>query len=502
MGQANRKRKGRSRPADAGGRSTRAPAPTPPGGGQSERPRLGLRQLSGFFDKQWLAFQTALTYRYVFYGGSRGPGKSYWLRWFLILFCILAWRRFGLVGVTVGLFCEDYPTLRDRQITKLALLPRWLGQVHESKDHGLVFQLNARYGGGRVALRNLDDPSKYQSAEFAAIGVEELTRNPKAVFDSLRGSLRWPGLEHTPFVAAGNPGGIGHAWVKALWIDRVFPPELAAEADEFRYIRALPSDNPHLPAGYWHMLLTLAPDLRRAWLEGDWDVFEGMAFSAFRRHLHVVRPVELPRHWPRWRSVDWGSAAPFSCLWLAQDPDIGRVVAYRQVYQAGLTDRQQAALILANSPEHEQVNITYADPSMWTKKAFENTVFSSADEYRKAGVPLTPAVNDRIGGKRKVDTLLANLPDGRPGLLIFDTCSDLVRTLPALPYSKIHPEDVDSDAEDHAYDSLRYGLTRVKPRTPAAPPDTLAALALLAAKDPLAARAVALAGGGLKSKDL
>lgn len=459
------------------------------------RQRLSLRQLAGFFKKQRHAYRTALRHRYTFYGGSRGPGKSYWLRWFLILFLVRCYVRHGLTHVTVGLFCENYPTLRDRQITKLAQLPHWLGEVHTTESDGLCFFLNERFGGGKIALRNLDDPSKYQSAEFAAIAVEELTRNPPRVFHDLRGSLRWPGLEHTPFVAAGNPGGIGHTWVKALWIDGIYPPELEGMASEFAYVRALPADNPHLAAAYWEMLLTLPDDLRAAWLEGDWSVFEGMAFSGFRKHLHVCKPFTLPAGWPRWRAVDWGSASPFCCLWLCQDPNTRRVFAYREVYARGLTDRQQAALIVENTPLSEQINITYGDPAMWTKKAFEDRTFSTADEYRVAGVPLTSADNDRITGKRKVDTLLAPLADGKAGLIIFEGCRNLIRTLPGLPYDEINVEDVDTKAEDHAYDALRYGLSRVRPAPSTPSVETLAAL------DPLIKR-VLLKRDDWSSKDL
>jgi nitrate reductase beta subunit len=101
---------------------------------------------------------------------------------------------------------------------------------------------------------------------------------------------------------------------------------------------------------------------------------------------------------------------------------------------------------------------------MWTKKNFEDKTFSTFDEYAAEGVPLTKADNDRMTGKRKVSTLLEDLDDGRPGLIVFSNCVNLIRTLPALPYDKTRVEDVDTAAEDHAYDGLRYGLTQIVPR--------------------------------------
>lgn len=418
-------------------------------------------------DSKWTARQAqateaADTHRFTLYGGARGPGKSYWLRWWLLRFLVQCGAA-GLRGVHAGLFCETYPELRDRQISKIeSEFPRAMGDLKEDKASGLGFHLTDDLGGGVLALRNLDKPEKYQSAEFAAIGVDELTKNKLSTWNTLRGSLRWAGIRNTRFVAGTNPGGIGHLWVKSYWIDREYPPEMVSLADEFAFVPGLPDDNPYLDESYWHELSTLPPELARAWRWGDWDVFAGQAFGEWSRGNHVCRPFEIPKHWARWRSVDWGRANPFCALWLAQDPDIGRVYVYRELYETGLTDRQQARLIAANTPE--TVNITLADPSMWTRKTHEDTTFSTADEYRAEGVVLTQADNDRMTGKRKVDNLLMPLPDGKPGLVVFENCANLIRTLPALPYDSTNVEDIDSDAEDHAYDALRYGLSKVNPR--------------------------------------
>jgi len=433
---------------------------------------VSFSELCGFTDWQWQATEAADRFMFTLAGGTRGPGKSYWLRWWLLRQALM------LTGQGV-----ESPT----------------GQVKSTQDAGLGFHLN---GGGMIALRNLDDPSKYVGAEFAAVGVDEITRTTRDVFDILRGSMRWPGVERVPFVATGNPGGIGHLWVKELWIDGDLPPELAELAPEFRYVRGRPSDNPHLPVSYWQMLETLPPELKRAWFDGDWDVFEGQVFSEWRRDAHVVEPFEIPAGWLRWRAVDWGYAAPFCCLWFAEEPDTHRVYVYREAYKAGLTDPEQALLIRRLSGEDvedelaalvdeaedtgpprvgryntemeetpaaetaagERIYRSYADPSMWTRRTFEQQTYTTAQVYRKHGVRLTKADNERIVGVRRVHDALAMMDDGRPGLQIFSTCRNLVRTLPALPYDDVRIEDVDTDAEDHAYDALRYGLTPRRPR--------------------------------------
>jgi hypothetical protein len=417
-----------------------------------------------FHEKQHEANRVADAHTFTLFGGTRGPGKSYWLRWHELRFLILKAQQ-GFKNVRVGLFCENYPALKDRQMSRIAVeFPAWLGELKESTTLGLGFHLFPEYGGGSILLRNLDDPSKFQSVELAMVGVDELTRNKVDVFSMLRGSMRWPGIEDVKFVSASNPGGPGHLWVKSYFIDHVYPEELEKFSPQFAYVPALPDDNANLPASYWEMLNSLPPALAKAWRWGNWDVFEGMAFENWDRPRHVCQPFEIPMWWPRWRAIDWGSYAPFCCLWFAKDPDIGRVYVYRELYVKGLTDRQQARLVIENTLPGESITTTYADPSMWTKKSHEDRVYSTYDEYAAEGIPLTKADNHRMTGKRKLDTLLANLPDGKPGIVFFDNCKNLVRTLPSLPRSSSNPEDVDTDAEDHAYDTVRYGITQVRLR--------------------------------------
>jgi phage terminase large subunit len=422
---------------------------------------IRLTELVQFLPKQQQAFDALFTHGYILYGGARGPGKSYFLRWAALLYILYLFVFKGIPGVRVGLFCETYRDLQDRQISKIKTeFPAWLGEVRDTKEDGLCYFIRDEYGGGQIALRNLDDASKYQSAEFAGIFIDELTKISRETFDILRGSKRWPGVAHTVFVAASNPGSIGHQWVKQLWIDRQFPEELQQKADEFIFIRALPKDNPHLDQSYWDELNSLPEPLRSAWRDGNWDVFAGMAFPEWNTVVHVVEPFPVPGWWPRWRAIDWGFAKPFCCLWFTKDTDTGRTFVYREAYKTELTDPRQARLIRELTLPDEHIIVTYADPSMWARQTVEDQVTSTADKYKAEGIVLTKADNDRLSGKRKVNAILAPLPDGLPGLQIFSTCTNLIRTLPALPYDASRVEDIDTHAEDHAYDTLRYGLTK------------------------------------------
>lgn len=429
--------------------------------------QVNWQQLAGLTPRQREAIEATYSHRFVLYGGARGGGKSRLLRWWLLEYTLGQYAEYQHKGVHVALFCETYRDLVDRQISKIkAEFPAWMGAIKESKEEGLAFHLSKDLGSGVISLRNLDDPTKYQSAEWAAIGIDELTKISKETFDILRGSLRWAGISHTAFMGATNPGGIGHLWVKQLWVDRQFPPEMGAISEQFRFIQSLPADNPYLDQQYWQDLNSLPDDLRRAWVLGDWNVFAGQAFTTWTQ-AHVVQPFQIPSHWRTWRGLDWGYSAPMCCLWLARNPDNGRIYVYRELYARELTDRQQARTI-ADLSTGEATSLTYADPSMWGRKTSGETVTSTADEYAVCGVVLTQASNDRIDGKRKVDRLLLPLADGLPGVQVFSTCANLIRTLPALPYDKTRVEDIDTDAEDHAYDALRYGLTAItdhKPQT-------------------------------------
>lgn len=386
--------------------------------------------------------------------------NSRFLRWAAVAWLFSVYKAFGIRNVRVGLFCETYNDLRDRQITKMRLeFPAWMGEIKESKEDGFCFFLCDEMGGGIIALRNLDVPEKYQSAEFAAIFVDEITKIPFSTFNILRSSMRWPGIKNTLFLSATNPGGIGHAWVKQLWIDRDFPPEMKAIKHRFKFIQSLPKDNPYLDETYWEELNSLPEDLRRAWVEGDWNIFAGQSFPSWRPNKHIVKPFEIPSHWVRWRSLDWGFSEPFCCLWWAREPVFGHLFVYKEAYFREKTDVQQAQIINAMTLPSEPIVYTLADPALWARKNMQGRVSTTADEYAKNGIPLSRADNNRLSGKRKFDRLLADLPNGYPGIMFFENCANCIRTIPTLARSDKNPEDVNTRGEDHAYDAVRYGLT-------------------------------------------
>ena len=438
--------------------------------------RASLADLCRFHTvpKQLHAYELTKSKKFVLYGGAAGGGKSRWLRWSLILILLRFFQEYQARKVNVALFCEDYPTLRDRQIVKMTgEFPRGLGELKEYRDLGLAFRLRDKWGGGAILLRNLDEPSKYDSAEFAAAAIDELAKNTVEVFDEIRKRIRWPDLPedvNMPFLGATNPGGIGHQWVKQYWVTGELPRWLAKYKDQFAFVQAKATDNPHNPASYFEWLNSLPPMMRRQYAEGDWDLFQGQYFQEWRRELHVVKPYTIPAYWTRFVGSDWGEASPWAILWFAVSPE-GQVVAYRELYarkedgyQMNVRAMMELFLKLSGGERYKHKLL---DPSCWDS----SRGVSIADQCHEAGVTWEKADRARISGWQRVRKYLAWERDESgtlirpPQLEVFETCTNLIRTLPAQVYDKTNVEDLDSDGEDHACDALRYGLMSLPGRS-------------------------------------
>lgn len=444
--------------------------------------------------------------RAIGYGGAAGGGKTDGM-----VGLGLTWSA-AYPGCSIGYFRRTFSELSGPDGPILRML-RLLAQLRvdglatwNATEHRWTFAWGSLFTFCHA--QHADDVHNYQSQAFDLLLVDEATHFTWPMVDYLmtRNRPTIDGLIAPLAVMCTNPGSVGHLWYKTQFFDTrpwerphdvVLP---SGESESRFFIQARLADNPILDrradGQYRRDLERRDPITRKALLEGDFNIFIGQVFKEFDANRHVRPPRELPAHWPRWRAVDWGYANPCCCLWLCKDPDRGRVYVYREAYEVELTDRQQARLVRELTPPDEKIRQTLADPSMWTKKAHEERTFSTADEYAAEGVYLTKADSDRLVGKRKVHTLLADLPDGEPGLIIFETCPNLIRTLPALVYDQLKPEDVDSDGEDHAYDALRYGLTPVQP---ARYEKVKAAAPAEAARDRILAK---VRQTGLRSRDL
>ena len=398
-----------------------------------------------------------------------GGGKSYWLRWCLIDLLIRASLK-GFKGLRAGLFSEDYPTLEDRQLCKVKVeFPAWLGS-YQDKHHEFI--LSPEYGSGVLCFRNLDDPSKYQSSEFPFIGVEELTKNPFDVFTMLRLRNRWPGFSGPKFIAATNPGDIGHGWVRNIFLDKIFDDN-EKEAHLFGFIQSLATDNPYLDPSYMRTLDSMPEEIRKAYRDGNWDVFKGQFFSEWRaskngREYHVIsgyQPTDLD---VIFGSMDWGFDPDSFCYHLhavskchTTAGDFNRVRTFAEIYGNKKYPKEWAVEI--KELEHGfKVERRYADPSAgnrhpsWTaKEAGGDSVIA---EFERNGVTFIRGNNDLKNGYQAMRNWLAPAPDGLPAWQVAACCQQLIKQMPAAIYDPNNSFVAREGGEDHARASARYGL--------------------------------------------
>jgi hypothetical protein len=339
-----------------------------------------------------------------------------------------------------------------------------------------------------LCFRNLDDPSKYQSSEWAAILVDELTKNDVEVFTHLRMRLRWPGLSDADclFIGATNPGGIGHNYVKALWMDKNFPLEFIKPIDyrsSFAYVPSKAEDNPYLDAAYWQMLGTLPPHLRGAFKDGSWDVFVGQAFQEWSRTYHVIEPTSplVPEGRPIYMTFDWGFGKPFSVGWWWIDSD-GRKYRFNEWYgwsgtpDAGirLTDSEIAEGIIkrekamgflveqGTSPKVINPQITrLCDPTCFNKKPDYKGGGqgpATAEIFMNMGLQMRPGDPSRVLKWRQFHEHLRVPRDeneqvnGVPMVQVYSSCMHFIRTVPSLVVDPNNIEEIDSSGEDHCAD--------------------------------------------------
>mgnify|MGYP003144659721 CR=1 FL=1 len=273
-----------------------------------------------------------------------------------------------------------------------------------------------------------------------------------------------------------NPGGIGGWWVKKMYIDPsppnhafpavdiesgatlLFPPSHANAGKPLFYRKFIPArltDNPSLMStgDYEAMLMSLPEVERRRLLEGDWDVAEGAAFTEFDRNVHVCDPFELPKSWTRIRACDYGYASPSCVLWGAVDFD-GNIWVYRELYGKGWNAERLADLIIEMEAGDPYIQDYVLDGSCWDMRG--QTGPSIAEVMIQRGVKWRRADKNRLAGKLETHRRLQASSEEGNGVVLFSNCVNTIRSMPTIPLCKNNPEDVDTKAEDHAYDALRY----------------------------------------------
>ena len=392
--------------------------------------------------------------RHTAYGGARGGGKSWAMR---RKFILLALRYHGL---NLLLLRRTLPELRENHL--IPMQRELYGfAVYNSAERVFRFP-----NGSRIKLGYCDtmqDVYQYQGQEYAVIGLEEATHFTEEQMRFLTTCNRTTRKDFSPrMYYTCNPGNVGHAWVKRLFIDRLYAEN--ENPDDYLFIPARIYDNKVLleaDPNYIRQLEALPEELRRAHLDGDWDVHAGQYFREFSRDRHVIEPFEIPSWWRRFRSMDWGYNDPCCVLWHAVDGE-NRVYTYRELYVRETRAGEVASMVLELS-RGESISYTVASPDMWQKRGavlsgaggFEGETL--AELFTTSGLSLTPADNSRVPGWNRVRDFLAVAPDGRPNWLCFSDCRNLIRQLPALQFDQHNREDA-ADGDDHAPEALRYAL--------------------------------------------
>lgn len=413
--------------------------------------------------KQRVFLETIEKCSITFYGGAKGGGKSYAARTIILL------RRFKYPGTHGGLFRRTYKELEGNHIRPLFKTYPFLKQFwNESK------KLLSLPNGSTLEFchcENEKDVDLYQGREFEDLFIEEAGQWTEEMFRTLLGSNRsaLPGFKPRCGLT-GNPGGIGHQWLKRVFIEKRFKP--GERPSDYAFIQALVQDNAALIDNDPDYVAKLESEpneaLRRAFLYGDWDIFAGQFFGEIRREVHLVKPFPIPPHWNRFGSYDFGFNHPAAFGWFAVDED-GNVYLYRELIQAGLRIDQFARKI-KDFDDTSSLYPIVAGHDCWTKKNVINDQSppTIAEEFAKYEIYLKPAVIDRVPGANQLRKYLAweGKPNNKPKFFIFETCPITFDCITRMVIDPDRPEDVlkvdasegDPMTGDDPYDMVRYGL--------------------------------------------
>ena len=395
----------------------------------------------------------------IFYGGARGGGKTA----ASLMGAVLASIQYP--GLKTVCMRETYPELNDAFIKDLEYTypPEIFKYKYRDKDRSATFT-----NGSRIMFRACDSikaARKVQGTEFHLLIIDEAPNIPEAIIQRFLGSLRnarVSGFVPTLFMT-GNPGGISDLYFKTRFINpdyKYWRPQELKYKDNYVFISAKVSDNPYVNPEYIEYLETLPENLRKAWLDGDWNVFEGQFFEEWNPLVHAIEPFEIPEHWHRAAGFDLGYTKehPSVCLWGAQHPDTGEVFIYQEY--ASYSVVEQYALDIALRMSYEPLMMIHADPSM-----FNSTIkMKHGDEspgmiFLKNELPITAANNERVNGWRIIKQWMHWTKKKPPKLRIFNTCRGLIETIPILKYNLrniIKVEDLDTKQRDDYVDALRY----------------------------------------------
>ena len=413
------------------------------------------------YPKQVEFFEAKSTY--VAYGGARGGGKSWAARTKAILLAlcnpgiqILFLRR------TLNELRENHSVvlqkiLRCKQPDKIA--------IYKDQEKVFLFPNEARLKLGYCD--NEDDVLQYQGQAYDVIFMEEATQFTEYQFQCLTESNRSSGMCVTDFKPrmyfTCNPGGVGHTWVKRLFIDRNY--RNSENPKDYTFIQSLVYENKYLmehDPGYIQKLENLPEDRKQAMLYGNWDVFSGQYFNEFDRNIHVIEPFKIPDNWDRYISLDYG-LDKFAVLFFAIDTQ-GKAYVYNEIHKKNLIV-SEAVQMLKSYMRGYKYKAIYAPPDLWNRN--RDTGKSTAEMFFEAGIELSKAGNNREQGWLAVKERLKiiNRRHEQTGelvkysdIVIFKNCLKLIEYLPQIQHDAKNPNDCANEPHEltHICDALRY----------------------------------------------
>lgn len=394
------------------------------------------------------------TSRYVAYGGARGGGKSWAARTKAVLLAL------NYNGIQILILRRTLKELRENHVLPLEGTLQGIAKYNaEAKEFRFP-------NGSRILLGYCSaesDVLQYQGQAYDVIFLEEATHFTEFQFTTLTESNRASGMMKERFTPrmyfTCNPGGVGHGWVKRLFIDRDYRGQ--EDPDNYIFIKSTVYDNQFLMEynpEYVQNLENLPEMRKRAMLYGDWDAFEGQYFTEWDRQTHTIKPYTIPQNWNRFISVDYGMDTT-AAYWWAVDPQ-GFCTIYRELHEPGLILSDAAKRIAELT--HESVDYVVASPDLWNRR--QESGESGAEIMSRYLQGLRPANDSRVPGWRTMREYLQPIPDQyggmTPRLRIFDSCIHACKNIPLLQYDDHRPEDASGTPHEvtHACESIRYGI--------------------------------------------
>lgn len=394
--------------------------------------------------------------KYTCYGGARGGGKSFVARIKAILLALY------YPGIQILLLRRTYPELYKNHVLPLQqeLRSKQKDKVATWNTQDKIFTFS---NSSRIVLGYCDteaDVLQYQGQAYEAIFIEEATHFTEFQFNCLKECNRLSGqckkqIKPRMYLTC-NPGGVGHAWVKRLFIDKDYTDNESPE--DYKFIPALVYENEYIMKNdpdYVKALESLPEDRKKAMLYGDWDIFEGQFFTEFKRSVHVIEPFEIPKDWYVYFVMDYGLDM-LAGYWIAVDYNNNAYV-FREVYESNLLVSQARDKI--KSMTNEEIYIYLAPPDMWNKH--KETGKSTADIFAEGNIFLYKTNNDRIQGWLQMKEWLKVFKDEQgkdtARLKIFSTCKNLIRCLPQLQHDDKRIGDVANEPHEltHGPDAIR-----------------------------------------------